>query len=256
MKIGELASLAGTTPRAVRHYHREGLLPEPPRRPNGYRSYGIRDLVGLVKIRRLRDAGLSLAEVRDVLIAPAGSQAWRTALIAAERRLAEEERRIRRVRRDVARQLESRLDPTLPAPLAEVLDQLHEHGLNPSALAYEQELALIAVTYEPAAADALAAYYRQLLDQPERIALMARLHDEFDALADLDPDHPRVAEVARAIADDAAEYGTGLLDPDLDPGSVDHADVALFLDQFTAAQRRAIELALADLLHPGSRPGV
>ncbi|WP_152366011.1 MerR family transcriptional regulator [Microlunatus speluncae] len=247
MKIGELAELAGTTTRAVRHYHREGLLPEPPRRPNGYRSYGVRDLVGLVKIRRLRDAGLSLAEVRAVLVAPAGSDAWRTALVAAERRLAEEERRIRRLRRDVARQLESRLDPTLPAPLAEVLDQLQDRGLNPTALTYERDLALIAVTYEPAAAEALAAYYRQLLDQPERIALIARIHDEFDALADLDPDDPRVAEVARVIAEDAAEYGTGLLDPDLDPATVDTEDVTLFLDQFTPAQRRAIHLALTQL---------
>ncbi len=247
MKIGELAELAGTTPRAVRHYHREGLLPEPPRRPNGYRSYGVRDLVGLVKIRRLREAGLSLDEVREVLVAPAGSQAWRTALIAAERRLAEEERRIRRLRRDMARQLESRLDPTLPAPLAEVLDQLQERGLNPTALAYEQELALIAVTYEPAAAEALAEYYRQLLDEPGRIALIALIHDEFDALADLDPSDPRVDEVARTMTADAAEFGTGLLGPDLDPAAIDHPDVALFLDQFTPAQRRAIHLALTQL---------
>lgn len=252
MKIGELAELAGTTTRAVRHYHREGLLPEPPRQANGYRSYGVRDLVGLVKVRRLREAGLSLDEIRDVLVAPAGSRAWRTAMVAAERRLAEEERRIRRLRRDLTRQLESRLDPTLPAPLAAVLDQLQERGLNPSALAYEQELALIAVTYEPAAAEPLAGYYRQLLDQPDRIALIARLHDEFDALADLEPNDPRVDEVARALAADAAEFGTGLLGPDLDPAAVDHPDVAVFLEQFTPAQRRAIHLVLTDLLRPAA----
>lgn len=43
MRIGELAALAGVTTRTVRHYHRVGLLPEPGRRVNGYRDYGLRD---------------------------------------------------------------------------------------------------------------------------------------------------------------------------------------------------------------------
>lgn len=45
MRIGEIAALIGVTPRAVRHYHHLGLLPEPVRRSNGYREYGIRDAV-------------------------------------------------------------------------------------------------------------------------------------------------------------------------------------------------------------------
>ncbi|GAT66905.1 merR family transcriptional regulator [Planomonospora sphaerica] len=41
MRIGELAALAGVSTRTVRHYHRLGLLPEPERRANGYRVYGL-----------------------------------------------------------------------------------------------------------------------------------------------------------------------------------------------------------------------
>ncbi|GAA2088011.1 MerR family transcriptional regulator [Actinomadura alba] len=66
MRIGELADLAGVTTRTVRHYHHCGLLPEPARRSNGYRVYGLRDALELVRIRRLTELGLSLDEVRDV----------------------------------------------------------------------------------------------------------------------------------------------------------------------------------------------
>lgn len=67
MRIGELADLVGLSTRAVRHYHHRGLLPEPERRPNGYREYGLRDVIVLARVRRLTELGLSLAEVRDAL---------------------------------------------------------------------------------------------------------------------------------------------------------------------------------------------
>lgn len=59
----ELAELAGTSLRAVRHYHDEGLLPEPPRSSNGYKHYGVRHLIQLMHIRRLVDLGVPLAEI-------------------------------------------------------------------------------------------------------------------------------------------------------------------------------------------------
>jgi DNA-binding transcriptional MerR regulator len=62
MRIAEVAELAGVTVRTVRHYHREGVLPEPPRRANGYRSYTVDDLVVLLRIRELTRTGLSLAQ--------------------------------------------------------------------------------------------------------------------------------------------------------------------------------------------------
>ncbi len=39
LTISQLASYAGVTVRAVRHYHAKGLLPEPPRDGSGYRRY-------------------------------------------------------------------------------------------------------------------------------------------------------------------------------------------------------------------------
>ncbi|MEV1292153.1 MerR family transcriptional regulator [Pseudonocardia sp. NPDC049635] len=59
----EIAELAGTSLRAVRHYHEVGLLPEPERRSNGYKQYGVAHLVRLLRIKRLTDLGFSLAQV-------------------------------------------------------------------------------------------------------------------------------------------------------------------------------------------------
>jgi DNA-binding transcriptional MerR regulator len=59
----EIADLAGTSLRAVRHYHQVGLLPEPERRSNGYKQYGVAHLVRLVRIKRLTDLGFSLPQI-------------------------------------------------------------------------------------------------------------------------------------------------------------------------------------------------
>lgn len=59
----ELAELAGTSLRAVRHYHQVGLLDEPERRSNGYKQYGVAHLVRLVRIKRLVDLGFSLPQI-------------------------------------------------------------------------------------------------------------------------------------------------------------------------------------------------
>ena len=59
----EIADLAGTSLRAVRHYHQVGLLPEPERRSNGYKQYGVEHLVRLVRIKRLVDLGFSLPQI-------------------------------------------------------------------------------------------------------------------------------------------------------------------------------------------------
>ncbi|MEU5157717.1 MerR family transcriptional regulator [Glycomyces sp. NPDC021274] len=59
----EIAELAGTSLRAVRHYHEVGLLDEPERLPNGYKQYGVAHLVRLLRIKRLADLGFSLPQI-------------------------------------------------------------------------------------------------------------------------------------------------------------------------------------------------
>lgn len=59
----EIAELAGTSLRAVRHYHEVGLLEEPERRANGYKQYGVAHLIRVLRIKRLTDLGFSLAQI-------------------------------------------------------------------------------------------------------------------------------------------------------------------------------------------------
>ena len=58
LTIGRLASYAGVTIRAVRHYHQVGLLPEPERDASGYRTYDAAAVVRLIRIRTLAEAGV------------------------------------------------------------------------------------------------------------------------------------------------------------------------------------------------------
>jgi DNA-binding transcriptional MerR regulator len=74
LSIGELAARAGVTAEAVRYYEREGVVPPAIRGgPGRYRKYGEADVDRLRFIRRARDLGFSLEEVRELLTLADGS---------------------------------------------------------------------------------------------------------------------------------------------------------------------------------------
>ena len=67
MRIGELTAAAGTTTKTLRFYEDSGLLPPTERAANGYRDYGPEALSRLDFIRRGQAAGLTLAQIREVI---------------------------------------------------------------------------------------------------------------------------------------------------------------------------------------------
>jgi Cd(II)/Pb(II)-responsive transcriptional regulator len=67
MRIGELASKAGSQPETVRYYERLGLLPRPERSEGNYRIYDESHLDRLRFIRNCRAVGMTLEEVRRLL---------------------------------------------------------------------------------------------------------------------------------------------------------------------------------------------
>ncbi|WP_435749022.1 MerR family transcriptional regulator [Microbacterium sp. PMB16] len=73
--IQEIARLAGTTSRTLRHYDDIGLLPPTRIAPNGYRHYDAPALVRLQRILLLRDLGLGLPQIAGVLDPSTGSGA-------------------------------------------------------------------------------------------------------------------------------------------------------------------------------------
>ena len=67
LSSGALAREAGVNIETIRYYEKIGLLPEPLRADNGYRVYGETGLKRLSFIRRCRELGFSLDEVRGLL---------------------------------------------------------------------------------------------------------------------------------------------------------------------------------------------
>lgn len=65
--IQQIAKLAGTTSRTLRHYDQIGLLPPSSIGPNGYRHYDESSLVRLQRILLLRELGLGLPLIAEVL---------------------------------------------------------------------------------------------------------------------------------------------------------------------------------------------
>ena len=100
MKIGEVAKAAGVGIDAVRFYEREGLLPEPARRPSGYQEYSIDAVTDLSFIKRAKELGFSLKEISELLLinrAPNATAAHVKTL--AEAKLADLDLKIRSLQR-------------------------------------------------------------------------------------------------------------------------------------------------------------
>jgi DNA-binding transcriptional MerR regulator len=82
LRIGDVARLAGTTPRTIRYYEEIGLLPEAPERPSGgHRLYAHAEVERLREVMRLKELlGVSLQELKDLLAAEEARAAVRAQL--------------------------------------------------------------------------------------------------------------------------------------------------------------------------------
>ena len=67
MQIGEAAKATGVSAKMIRHYEVIGLVPAADRRSSNYRDYGHGDVHRLAFIRRARDLGFSMDEIRNLL---------------------------------------------------------------------------------------------------------------------------------------------------------------------------------------------
>ena len=98
--IGAVAHRAGVGIDTIRYYEREGLLPEPLRRASGYRSYGEGTITQLRFIRRAKDLGFTLEEIRELLaLSTDRERGVKSVKQRAQARLGEVEQRIRELQR-------------------------------------------------------------------------------------------------------------------------------------------------------------
>ncbi|MFJ5720361.1 MerR family transcriptional regulator [Streptomyces sp. NPDC093149] len=237
MRIGEIAALVGVTSRAIRHYHHIGLLPEPARRPNGYRAYGVRDAVVLARIRRLTELGLGLDEVRDVLADDSGRELV-DVIVELDADLARQEDEIRERRRRLARLLDgpvSAEEPVSPA-LAELLGAATATD-SPAAAKDREHLVLLDTV---GIGSEVYAAMRPLAEDPAANALYERL----DALAGAPVDDPRVALLA---ADLAAAVPDEVLAAIPSDGPVTAGFGEALLDEYAPAQAEVVRRVMAAL---------
>jgi MerR family mercuric resistance operon transcriptional regulator len=67
LTIGKLANSAGINLETVRYYERIGLMPEPGRTENGHRNYAAAHVRRLTFIRRARELGFAIEDIRALL---------------------------------------------------------------------------------------------------------------------------------------------------------------------------------------------
>lgn len=198
VKIGDAAAFAGTTPRAIRHYHEIGLLPEPERGGDDRRRYGYEDMIRLLWIRRMADAGIALDDIRDAFgPTPAGPDDDGIAAVLGrlDETLVAQEAELRRQRTAVQRM---RTQGSRAGLLSDVvtgrLSNLPEGALRQADL---DTLLVTERIFGPLGAAVQAGRFLLLATRADLRAESDRVDAAEEALDDtVAVDDPRVAEVA------------------------------------------------------------
>ncbi len=239
LTIGQLASYAGVTVRAVRHYHAKGLLPEPERDHSGYRRYGAGAVVELIRIRTLAEAGVPLSRVQHLLAA--SDEEFAAAVAEIDHRLRGEIRERQRHRERIAR-LAVGESLVLPPEVVAYLDRMRELGFRERLVEIERDSWILIAAQVPEQVQPLMALkHAQIEHEPLR-----RLYLDLGDVADCAPDDPRLPALAdrvaafieTAAAEAAAAAAAG---QDEDPHPISDDLVALldaaFVESFPCAGR-------------------
>src|ERR1700680_3516353 len=187
--IGQLATYAGVTIKAVRHYHKRGLLEEPKRDSSGYRRYTAEHAIDLVKIKTLAEAGVPLARVKELLAA--SPDRFVAAISEVDRTLQERAKELRRTRERIAR-LSAGDRLFVSADVADYLDRLRELGVSQRAVQMERDGWILLQSASPKAAAVWVVDKLEAIGDPEFVAIYL----EYDAAFDWPPGDPRLEALA------------------------------------------------------------
>ncbi|MEU2789942.1 MerR family transcriptional regulator [Streptomyces sp. NPDC007100] len=215
LTIGELASYAGVTVRAVRHYHAKGLLPEPERDRSGYRRYGAGAVVELIRIRTLAGAGVPLARVRELL--QAGEERFAAAVADIDEQLRAEIRERQRHRERIAR-LASGDSLALPPEVVGFLGRLRELGVDERVVRIERDGWIPLAARCPGRVAEWVARKQEQLADPQLVDFYLTLGRALDCAED----DPRLV----GLADELAAYVSRLAE-ERGEDYVDDADIEL-----------------------------
>lgn len=234
LTISQLASYAGVTVRAVRHYHAKGLLPEPERDRSGYRQYDALAVAELIKIRTLAEAGVPLSRVRELLAADPDEFA--AAVVDIDRRLRAEIRERQENRKRIA-QLAAGDNLALPPEAVAYLARMRELGFPDLMVDGERDAWILVAAQVPEHMPTFMALKEAQLDDP---AIVENYREMGEALF-WDADDARLAAIADQIvgfmeAADPAELQAFEEEVQIPDDLVELLD-SVFLDMVPAAPR-------------------
>jgi DNA-binding transcriptional MerR regulator len=212
LTIGQLAAYAGVTVRAVRHYHQIGLLPEPERDASGYRRYGARAVVSLIKIRTLANAGVPLSRIGQMLEADAA--AFAEAVQRIDTQLGAEIERLETSRKQIA-QLAAGDSLALPPEVTSYLDRLREVGVSARMVEGERDGWILIVARWPDRIREIVHMKFAELENPQ----LVRLYQVLSVLLESDP-------VDESLAAEAADIMVSMLEQADAAGELDFVGVA------------------------------
>jgi DNA-binding transcriptional MerR regulator len=199
LTIGQLAAYAGVTTRAVRHYHQIGLLPEPERDHSGYRTYAAPDVVRLIRVRTLADAGVPLARVEELLAAD--DDGFTAAVAEIDRRLRAEIRDLQEHRRRIAR-LAAGDSLALPPTVTAYLGRMRALGAPEVMVEMERDGWILIAAQVPDRIDEFMVAKESQLDDP----LMRRLLSAMGAvISGGDTSEERLVEMADLVVEMAEQ---------------------------------------------------
>jgi DNA-binding transcriptional MerR regulator len=230
LTIGQLASYAGVTIRAVRHYHQIGLLPEPERDASGYRTYQAAAVVRLIRIRTLAEAGVPLARVRELL--DADPETFAAATTEIDRQLRAQIRALREHRRRIA-QLGTGDSLALPEEVVDYLDRLRATGASEAIIEPERDAWILMAARYPELIQALMAEKVAQLANPK----VVRLYQLIGRIAENGEDEELLGKTADLMSE--------LLQEAADSGELDRQD-----EQLSDAAFIGLMDSFADASHP------
>jgi MerR family transcriptional regulator, copper efflux regulator len=127
LTIGQIAKRSGVGVETVRFYEHEGLIEDPPRRTSGYRQYSP-DVIARIKfIKRAKELGFSLKEIRELLALRSDPKTTCSDIKQrAQAKLKDIEERLRDLKkmRDAISQLAAACDGSSPINECPILDAL------------------------------------------------------------------------------------------------------------------------------------
>ena len=203
LTISQLAAYAGVTVRAVRHYHHIGLMPEPARDSSGYRTYGADDVVRLIRIRTLAEAGVPLARVQELLGATPAE--FSEAIAQIDAGLRAKIRELQEHRRRIAR-LADGDSLALPPEVVDYLDKLRASGVSEAMVEGERDGWILMAARWPEKIPEFMVDKMAQMDDPRTVQLY-RLIDE---LVEVGIDEDRlgaVADLMVEMAEQSADRG-------------------------------------------------